>query len=203
MARMNISIPDPLYARLERVRDRVNASKVCAEALEQELDMLEGQAGVADPRIAAMVERLRSKQEKWYSLGYEDGIAWGTEKATREDLRIAKEELEGFPGWALMAARIDYEETDADHEYNLQLPNADLPGLMGADDLDQQVKKHVEPGQRPNKDVDRDAYAEGWRDALIALWETLQRAGRPRRRPQPTKAVDVPAAFKEALGSAE
>jgi hypothetical protein len=34
MARMNISIPDPLYERLDRLRDRVNASKVCASALE-------------------------------------------------------------------------------------------------------------------------------------------------------------------------
>ena len=41
MARMNISIPDPLYARLDRLRDRVNASKVCAGALEKELDMIE------------------------------------------------------------------------------------------------------------------------------------------------------------------
>lgn len=43
MARLNLTIPDPLYERLDRLRDRVNVSKICATALEQELAMLEGQ----------------------------------------------------------------------------------------------------------------------------------------------------------------
>ena len=35
LARLNLTIPDPLYERLERLRDRVNVSKVCAIALEK------------------------------------------------------------------------------------------------------------------------------------------------------------------------
>jgi hypothetical protein len=89
MARLNISIPDALYERLDRIRDRVNASKVCAAALEKELDMVEGPTLVADkpnPKVTRLVERLRSHREKWYQRGMQAGEAWATEIATLRDL---------------------------------------------------------------------------------------------------------------------
>jgi len=49
LARINLTLPDPLYERLERFRDRVNVSKVCALALTKELDMIEGTAAVKAP----------------------------------------------------------------------------------------------------------------------------------------------------------
>ncbi|GEM_PF-7005868 len=58
---MNISVPDALHAHLDHLRDRVNASRVCAQALEKELDMLErGSAlgALADPDIAKLLQRL-------------------------------------------------------------------------------------------------------------------------------------------------
>jgi hypothetical protein len=74
MARLNITLPDVLYARLEQLRDRINLSKVCATALEKEVTMLEGQPPITDPRIARLLQRLQSARERWYQRGYEDGI---------------------------------------------------------------------------------------------------------------------------------
>src|SRR6266481_5074726 len=59
MARLNITLPDVLYARLEQLRDRINLSKVCATALEKEVTMLEGQPNITDPRIAQLLSGFR------------------------------------------------------------------------------------------------------------------------------------------------
>src|SRR5687768_5827332 len=98
MARMNISVPDPLYERLDRLRDRVNASKVCASALEKELDMIEGRTAPADPDIERLVQRLLSSRERWYERGREDGKRWAVSDATREQIWQAVDEMEGEDG---------------------------------------------------------------------------------------------------------
>src|SRR5688572_12391845 len=98
MARMNISVPDPLYERLDRLRDRVNASKVCASALEKELDMIEGRIAPADPDIERLVQRLLGSRERWYDRGREDGKRWAVSDATREQLYKAADELQGEDG---------------------------------------------------------------------------------------------------------
>lgn len=87
MARLNITLPDVLYARLEQLRDRINLSKVCAIALEKEVTMLEGQPSITDPRIAQLLQRLQSTRERWHQRGYEDGITWAVETATRDELQ--------------------------------------------------------------------------------------------------------------------
>lgn len=86
MARLNITIPDALYARLEQLRDRINLSKTCATALEKEVTMLEGQPPITDPRIARLLQRLQGTRERWYQRGYEDGIQWAVDLATRDEL---------------------------------------------------------------------------------------------------------------------
>jgi ribosome modulation factor len=87
MARLNITLPDVLHARLEQLRDRINLSKVCATALEKEVTMLEGQPTITDPRIAQLLQRLQSTRERWHQRGYEDGIEWAVDLATRDELQ--------------------------------------------------------------------------------------------------------------------
>jgi hypothetical protein len=84
--RRTISIPDELDARLERLQDRLNVSKVCATALEREVRMLEGRTALADPRLEELIRRLQTAQERWYRRGHDDGTAWAIETATREEL---------------------------------------------------------------------------------------------------------------------
>src|SRR5262245_36217408 len=95
MARLNISIPDPLYARLDRLRDRVNASKVCAGALEQELDMIEARPAPTDPEVEHLVARLQGLRERWYDRGRQDGKLWAVGSATREELYRVTDEWGG------------------------------------------------------------------------------------------------------------
>jgi hypothetical protein len=98
MARLNITIPDALYERLEQIRDRINLSKVCANALEKEVAMLERQPNITDPRIAQLLKRLQGTKERWYQRGHEDGIQWAVEMATREELWMVATTLEERDG---------------------------------------------------------------------------------------------------------
>jgi hypothetical protein len=98
MARLNITIPDALYARLEQLRDRINLSKTCATALEKEVTMLEGQPPITDPRIARLLQRLQGTRERWYQRGYEDGIQWAVDLATRDELQSVAIYLADFDG---------------------------------------------------------------------------------------------------------
>ena len=103
MARLNITIPDVLYARLEQLRDRINLSKACATALEKEVTMLEGHPPITDPRIAQLLQRLQSTRERWHQRGYEDGIEWAVELATRDELQSVATYLVDMDGQQLAA----------------------------------------------------------------------------------------------------
>ena len=103
MARLNITLPDMLYARLEQLRDRINLSKVCALALEKEVTMLEGQPNITDPRIARLLQRLQSTRERWHQRGSEDGLQWAVELATREELQSVATHMAEQDGHQLAA----------------------------------------------------------------------------------------------------
>ena len=103
MARLNITLPDGLYARLEQLRDRINLSKVCAIALEKEVTMLEGQPNITDPRIARLLQRLQSTRERWHQRGSEDGLQWAVELATRDELQSVATHLAEQDGSQLAA----------------------------------------------------------------------------------------------------
>src|SRR5260370_15352804 len=78
MARLNISLPDVLYARLEELPDRINLSKVCAMALEEGVTMLEGQPNITDPSIAHLLPHLQITPQRCHQRRYADCIRRAT-----------------------------------------------------------------------------------------------------------------------------
>lgn len=99
MARLNITIPDELYAALEMWRGRINISRVCQEAIAKELAKLQDL-----PRQAAELETLvdRLREEKatadraFFAQGVSDGIAWAR-GASYQELRLRGERDQ--PDW--------------------------------------------------------------------------------------------------------
>ena len=79
MPRLNITIPDELYAALEPWRHRLNVSKICQEALTREIAKLNDLPRQAE-ELADLVERLQ--QEKAladrfaFAQGVSDGVTW-------------------------------------------------------------------------------------------------------------------------------
>jgi post-segregation antitoxin (ccd killing protein) len=79
MARLNITIPDELYAALEPWRDHINISRVCQDALAREVAKLNDLPRQA-AELAALVERMQREKasaEKFaFGQGLTDSVAW-------------------------------------------------------------------------------------------------------------------------------
>ena len=159
MARLNISLPDALYARLERLRDRVNASRVCAVALEKELDMVEGRpvaAGVMEAQVEQLVGRLRSAHDRWYERGRQDGAEWAVQRASAAELEHIGEEWEDDDNY-------DLDQDDLPESFDLWDTLAKWEGHEALEEEDSPLKA---------------AYLKGWHYAIRDLW----RAAKPRLR---------------------
>jgi hypothetical protein len=186
VARLNLTIPDSLYERLQRLRDRVNVSKVCAVALEKELAMLEGSLTTMDPKLQRLITRLQrvqSGRETWYQRGREDGEAWAVELAAQEELRRVDEE------WA----EVDWEEIERHGSDEGDLP--DIPSSFdmretlsrwALEDLETETddvaplahpqtfkKQRGHSGRESVETGDRMAYLRGWHDAVREIWQRV------------------------------
>jgi hypothetical protein len=164
VARLNLTIPDSLYSRLERWRDRVNVSKVCAMALEKELAMLEtSPMGGADPKVQRMLERLQSHQEKWYRRGYEDGENWAVEEARAEELRLMGEEWEDDGEYDLDEEAWQSVEAGKRIE-RWVLGDLEKSGTAGS------RGRNSDAYEKARDQADEWAYMNGWHMAVRDLW---------------------------------
>lgn len=136
---------------------------------------------IRDPRLDALIERLRRADEDWYARGREDGLAWSLAYATRTDLRRAAE-LADVDGNTLGLSLIHDEEAAVTQKR----PPA-LPGFEQLGDVWTRQRRWVlrdlgldaEPAddddastavQRALEQADDAAYLEGWCGALCELW---------------------------------
>ncbi len=167
MARINLTIPDPLYNRLERLRDRVNVSKVCANALAKELDMLENTAQTQDDaKVQRLVQRFlraRETRDRWYLRGKQDGDAWAMDRASVDELKKMEEDWEDDA-----IPHLDsLDEIDSDH----------YPTLNAQELLDRWVREDRKEGASLNSsEVDWHAYLLGWYHGARDLWRRAKPA---------------------------
>ena len=82
MSRISVSIPDELIARLEPIKDRINVSQVCREALERRIASFEraAQQHAEDIDLEGLVDRLREDRAivggKFERLGRRNAAGW-------------------------------------------------------------------------------------------------------------------------------
>ena len=82
MSRISISLPDELIARLEPLKERINISQVCREALERRSDMLQRAAEHEenDLDLENLTGRLHEERAlvdgKWEYLSRRNAAAW-------------------------------------------------------------------------------------------------------------------------------
>src|SRR5690348_4391790 len=177
MARLNITIPDPLYERLERVRDRINISKSCAQALEKELTMLEGRRPITDPKLTRLLQRLQGTRDRWYQRGHEDATEWAVESATRGELSSIATHMQDWDGVRL--AREFQEEQHREPKLRPPMfPSSfhftERWNAWVAEDLhagDVLVGEEADQFSRARAEVDEVGYLEGWRDSITEIWQ--------------------------------
>ena len=82
MGRISISLPDSLIAKLEPIKDGINISQLCREALEQRVAAYQRAASRkgSDLDFNALVHRLREERDrfggKFEQLGKNNAAAW-------------------------------------------------------------------------------------------------------------------------------
>ena len=80
MARISISIPDKLMAKLEPIKDGTNISQLCREALERRVAAFERAAGHEALDLDGLVKRLRDErsieESKFQDLGKDNAGHW-------------------------------------------------------------------------------------------------------------------------------
>lgn len=92
MARISISIPDELAERLEPVKDHLNVSQVCRDALEQRVITFEAAAdspedeGGTQSLAGRFREEHRLDEEKMASMGRRNAASW-LRAATYKELK--------------------------------------------------------------------------------------------------------------------
>lgn len=86
--RVNITIPDDLYEQLQQVKDAINISGVCQEALykvvSMEIAKMNVAAGVMSKREAA-IARLKMERKQSEDAAYTNGKTQGSEDAADLD----------------------------------------------------------------------------------------------------------------------
>ena len=82
MPRLSVSIPDELIARLEPIKDRINVSQVCREALERRIASFERASQQPDENVdmEGLIDRLREERAvvegKFEGLGRRNAATW-------------------------------------------------------------------------------------------------------------------------------
>ena len=82
MGRISISLPDSLIAKLEPIKDGINISQLCREALEQRVAAYERAANREgqELNLDALVQRLRGERElfggKFEQFGKNNAATW-------------------------------------------------------------------------------------------------------------------------------
>lgn len=79
MPRLNITVPQELYERIDRWRDRLNLSRICQEAIARELSKLEEIPDEVRTMHEALDRLQREKaaaERSWFRRGVHDGLEW-------------------------------------------------------------------------------------------------------------------------------
>lgn len=156
--RINISISDSLYERLQAVKDHLNVSGICQEAIMNAV-YLEELKNKNIPDMEKLVERLRKQKEEAVKEYGEAGKVQGMEDAMTLDyadfvtIEKASEALNSTDGWAL-----DPEELLGDSLAGQYSGLAELLNTLEQDD----------------SSFDRRTYAQGWIGGVMEVWDRVK-----------------------------
>ena len=150
MGRISISLPDSLMAKLEPIKDGINISQLCREALEQRVAAYHRAASRNgnDLDFDALVHRLRGERElfggKFEQLGKDNAAAWLSNASYLEIQNVA-----------------DHNHSYGMHKY--KLPRAAFSAMK--QDM-QEVKLGCDGPQAM-------VYKTAWLDYVKAVWSQV------------------------------
>lgn len=152
--RITITIPDSLHTRLQTVKENLNVSALCQQAIEYAISMEEIKM-TALTKKEKVIQRLRlerqKSEEQWFDSGKNDGLE-AADNLSYEyfeqlcELYAEKNELERYGNWVGLD----------------QFPE-DLRGGI------QEQMDDYSP-KPPNKET----YLAGWIEGVIEFWDEIK-----------------------------
>ena len=124
MARISVSLSEEFIERLEPVKDKINVSQVCREALERRILAFERAAanGVGDLDLDELVGRLREERElvqgAFEDVARSNAVAWLSTSPYLEIKRVVEVQLPGsmdsyrLPRAAFRTMKQDMDDAD-------------------------------------------------------------------------------------------
>ena len=150
MARISISVPDELMARMNPVKDGLNISQLCRDAIERRVSAYEATANHRDEELdlEGLILRLREERElaegKFQKLGKKNAAAWLRTASFFEIRSIGEADLPS------------------------DVPKYRLPrsafGMM---------KRNMEEGKASYDGVQAVVYKTAWVDYVRAVWSDV------------------------------
>ena len=134
--RIGVNIPKELHQRLQPLKETINISQICREALEAKVEKYERMKARLDgDEFNAVVDRLGEREKEflnaidfdWELLGYEDAASW-TKAASWDDWDYVLEDLaylkeRNLPHWQVMHPRIagikSFHDRDMEMSYRI------------------------------------------------------------------------------------
>ena len=126
MARISVSLPEEFIERLELVKDKINVSQVCREALERRITVFERVAanGIGDLDLDGLVGRLREERElvqgKFEDVARGNAVAWLSTTPYLEIKSVVEAQIPSsmdsyrLPRQAFRTMKQDMQEADVD-----------------------------------------------------------------------------------------
>lgn len=167
MTRISISIPDSLMAKLEPIKDSINISQLCREALEQRVGALDQatEGNGSPPDQEDPVLRLRGERSayegRFERLGMEGAATW-LASAPYPEVKTVTES--GKP-----SSMVKY-----------RLPRAAFKVM----------KRDMEEANLDCEGPHGEAYKTAWLDQVMAVWAQVVDGFESTGSPEPAKAVE-------------
>ena len=150
MSRISISVSEELMARLEPVKERINVSHVCREALERRIGSLEraSEQGSEELDLEGLIDRLREERTvaegRFEQLGRRNAATWLATASYAELKRVAENHV-----------------TVSMEKY--KLPRSCF----------RQMKQDMEAAKVGSDGLHSVAYKTSWLDYVRAIWAQL------------------------------
>ena len=167
MSRISVSLPDELTARLDPVKEKINVSQVCREALERQIAALERASGQDGEELDcdALISRLREERATanggFEQLGNSNAMSW-VKTASYQDIKSLLEDEDG-----------------SDME-NYRLPRRAFKIMK----RDAAAVKITLEGARAS------AYKTAWRDSVRSIWAEVEPEQKATAHEEPAEVVE-------------
>ena len=162
--RLNISVPEALHKRLEKVKDRINISGICQAALKTEIEKWEL---LKKGDKMETIERLKTEKEQYDERYNKQFNKMGIKAGINDAGRLPYEEL-----LEIASAQEPLNDWDASVFYG---SDAYKSGL-GGDSLKDWVKEmRQEEGFTEDSE---DAYVEGWIEGVTDFFNDVLNFGK-------------------------